>query len=105
MITETVYRNRDNTFSLELNANNSAVDITGLTRALLEFQDVAIDSANEAGAFDWSSNGVNGELEVDIGMLPVVALVPAGKYKSKITVFDATFPNGLIWDYLWLEVI
>lgn len=106
MITETVYRSRGNVVSLELNERNTPVSITGITRMWLEMAKMfVIDSNNSpAGTFDWTTNGASGQLDLDLGEHPVIVNLKAGKYKTRLTVFDSTYPEGLVWGYFILEV-
>jgi hypothetical protein len=106
MITETVYRQRGNVISLELCERNSPANITGLTRVMLDImKEFVIDSSfSPAGTFDWSTNGADGQLDLDLGEHPVIVNLKAGRYKTRVTVFDTTYPEGFVWDYFWLEV-
>lgn len=100
MITEIVYRNRDNVNSLELRANGQAQDITGTTRATLQVGDNLIDSALVANVFDWSTNGANGQLDLTLGHQKL----EVGTYTATLTIFDLTYPNGLCWGDFVIKV-
>jgi len=93
MITETVYRNRDNIISLELRANGEAQDITGTTRMTLAIGDKTIDSNLASGVFDWTTNGAGGQLDLTLGHQGL----EKGTYTATLTIFDLTYPNGLCW--------
>jgi hypothetical protein len=93
MITEIVYRDRDNINSLELRANGVAQDITGTTRMTLQVGDKLIDSNLAANAFDWSTNGSAGQLDLVLGHQGL----EAGTYTASLVVYDLTYPKGLCW--------
>jgi hypothetical protein len=97
MITETVYKNRDNINSLELRSQGSAVNISGTSRMTLKFADILVDSQTHSSAFDWSTNGSNGQLDLSLGMLSSVIGVPEGAYTATLTVYDTTYTHGLVW--------
>jgi hypothetical protein len=98
VITETLYKNHDNEIDLELRADGEAVDITGVSKVLLEVGEVEIDSAIEPSSFDWTTNGANGQLTLDVARLTKITNLKASTYKAALTVYDATYPNGLVWD-------
>lgn len=100
MITETVYQNRDNTNSLELRANGAAQDISGTTRMTLQVGDKLIDSALAQSAFDWSTNGSSGILELTLGHQGL----QKGTYTATLTIYDLTYPNGLCWGDFIIKV-
>lgn len=101
MITETVYRDRDNTISVGLRIKGqSDPDITGTTRAIIQIGDKSIDSSTVSGVFDWDTNGSSGQLDLTLGHQGL----PAGKFVSTITTFDTTYPNGFVWDELVIVV-
>ena len=107
MITETVYLKRDNVISPVLKARaataNDAVaqDITGCSRMQLLVSQVLIDSQNYPSAFDWSTSGATGQLDLRLGF---VSGLRVGTYRSRLTVYDNNYPNGRIWGYFMLEV-
>jgi hypothetical protein len=100
MITETVYRNRDNINSLELRANGEAQDISGTSRMILTIGDEAIDSNLTADVFDWATNGVGGQVDLTLGHQGL----EKGTYTATLIVFDLTYPNGLCWGDFIIKV-
>lgn len=102
MIKEYIYKDRDNTISLVFKADGSVQDISGTTRMTLEIGGVTIDSAVVSNVFDWSTDGANGRL--DLSNLGHQSALKPGEYTSTLTIYDASYPNGLIWDKLILEV-
>ena len=107
MITETVYLNRDNIVSLVLKARRAtsndatAQDITGTSRMQLLIGQILIDSRTSPGAFDWTTNGETGQLDLTIGFEKGLRV---GTYRSRLTVYDNNYPNGRVWGYLMIEV-
>ena len=100
MITETVYNGRDNINSLELRANGVAQDISGATRLTLKVRDRLLDSAKDATIFDWTTSGSSGQLDIVLGH----QRLKVGTCRATLTVFDATYPNGLNWGDFMLTV-
>lgn len=107
MITETVYRNRDNIISLALKARTATgsdsleQDISASTRMQLLIGQTLIDSQLSPGAFDWDTAGASGQLDLDIGMEKGLRL---GTYRARLTIYDTTYPNGLVWGFFMLNV-
>lgn len=107
MITEIVYIGRDNEISLILKArsptssDSTVQDITAVSRMQLFVGDLLIDSQVMPSVFDWTTNGVNGQLDISIGL---VNGLKAGTFKAKLTVYDATHLNGRVWDHFMLTV-
>ena len=107
MITETVYINKGNVISLILksrepdSADNTVQDISSLTKVQLLVGSFLIDSAVYATAFDWTTNGANGQLDIDIGSIN--GLKP-GVFKTRLTIFDVSYPTGRVWDHFILNV-
>ena len=97
MITIKIYKDRDNIASIELLSNAVTQDITNLTRTTLTVGDLIIDSLIHTGVFDWTTSGAAGQLDIAAGHVP---LLQRGTYTSILTVFDATYPNGLVWGEL-----
>lgn len=100
MITETVYNGRDNINSLELRADGAAQDISGATRLTLKVRGKLLDSAKDATIFDWMTNGADGQLDLVLGH----QRLKIGTCRATLTVFDATYPNGLCWGDFMLTV-
>ncbi len=100
MITETVYLDRDNVNSIQLLADGVAQDITGTQRATLAVGDVVVDSKYSSGVFDWTTNGATGQLDLTLGHQPL----SVGSFTARLTLFDLTYPNGLEWASLVINV-
>jgi hypothetical protein len=107
MITETIYLRRNNVISPILKAraatSNDAVaqDITGTSRMQLLVGQVLIDSQAYTSAFDWSTSGATGQLDLRLGF---VAGLRVGTYRSRLTIYDLNYPLGRVWGYFMLEV-
>lgn len=97
MITIKIYKDRDNIASIELLSNAVTQDITNLTRATITLGDLLLDSSIHAGVFDWTTYGAAGQLDIAAGH---VSKLERGSFTSVLTVFDATYPNGLVWGEL-----
>ena len=105
MITETIYKNADNKISVELRSNGIAQAINSATKVTIEFGDAVLSSATAtAGAFDYTTYGATGRLDMKLGHEPAVRVMRNGQYKATLRVFDTTYPNGRVWDDLIIEV-
>ena len=105
MITETIYKNRDNPISVELRSNGVAQAINNVTKITLEFGGETLSSATATtGAFDSTTYGATGRLDMKLGHEASVKTMRSGQYKARLTVFDAAYTNGRVWDDLIIEV-
>ena len=66
-------------------------------RMILTIGDTPIDSAQYAAAFDWATNGANGQLTMDLGRLQPILNMRNAMYRTTLDLFDATYTNGLRW--------
>jgi hypothetical protein len=107
MITETVYLNRDNIVSLILKARSAtandatAQDITGCSRVQLLIGQILIDSRTSPAAFDWSTSGATGQLDMTLGFERGLRV---GGYRSRLTIYDNNYPRGRVWGFLMIEI-
>jgi hypothetical protein len=106
MITETIHKNADNTISVELRSNGAAItDLASASKVTLELGGLTLSSATAtAGAFDFTSYGAVGRLDMKLGHEAAVKTLKNGQYKATLRVFDTTYPNGRVWDDLIIEV-
>lgn len=105
MITETIYKGDDNKISVELLSNGELQDIRSSTKITLSFGGIIVDSATATlGAFDYTTYGQNGRLDMKLGHESSVKKLRNGQYKATLRVFDLTYPNGRVWDDLIIEV-
>ena len=100
MITEIVYLDRDNVNSLVLRANGSAQDISNLSRVTLKIGEVVLDSRIHSNVFDWSTSGTSGQLDMTLGHQDL----RVGTFRSTLTVYDNSYPRGLVWGDLMIQV-
>lgn len=101
MITVTIYKGRDNPVSLGLKTDGALENITSFTRVTLQVGDVTLDSRINTTTFDWTTNGATGQLDLDIGMENDLKV---GKHIARLTIYDATYTNGLVWGNFVLNV-
>jgi hypothetical protein len=101
MITIKIYKDRDNIASIQLDSNGQAQDITGLSRTTMTLGDLLVDSAIHSGVFDWTTFGSSGQLDITAGH---VSTLTKGEYTSVLTVYDATYPNGLVWGKMIAQI-
>ena len=95
MITIDIYKDRDNKVSIELDSNGVAQNISALTRATLSIGDLLLDSNVHSNVFDWTTSGASGQLDISAGH---VNRLLTGTFKGRLTIYDVTYPNGLVWD-------
>ena len=101
MITIKIYKDRDNIASIQLDADGEAQDISSLTRVTMTLGDLLVDSSLHSGVFDWTTYGSDGQLDIAAGH---VSKLQTGQFTSQVTVYDATYPNGLVWDEMIVNV-
>lgn len=101
MISITIWKNRDNKASIELDADGVAQDISALTRATLTVGALTLDSAKHSNVFDWTTAGSSGQLDITAGH---VNGLQTGQFKGVLTIYDGTYTRGLVWDSLMVEV-
>ena len=95
VIIEHVYNDRNNTIDLLLKANDTAVDLSSVTRMIIA--DVnggwSVDENDSPDAFD-RDTGVTGKVIISLGEEDITA----GKYRVRLTVYDPTNTDGVIWE-------
>lgn len=105
MIAVTIYKGRDNIISLGLKADGQNANVSASTRMTLrvgdDVPDMMVDSNIHANAFDWTTNGANGQVDIDIAELNGI---DKGTFRCRLTIYDATYANGLVWDELMLKI-
>jgi len=103
MITETVYLSRDNTIDLLLTSDGSAVDLSSVTRMVLNFDGTLIDSDDYPDAFDWDLE-TTGKVTFALADALAAESVAAGVYRVRLIVYDATNDDGIVWDEFYCIV-
>lgn len=87
---ETVYTGRDNTIDLLLTENGRSIqDYTAITRAVMMFDSIIVDSDIDSTVFDWSGS----KLTAKLGF----SGIPAKEYFVKVETWDPGNPNGIVW--------
>ena len=82
-----------------------ATDISAATRITLKIGGILIDSNTaSASAFDWTTYGADGRLDLKLGHEKQIINLRKGPYRALIKIYDATYTNGLPWDELMMEV-
>ena len=102
MSTEVVYKGHDNTIDLVLKSDNTAQDLSGVTKITASFTDILVSSTDKAaGLITWDQAGYDtGEIRIAIGG----ETITADTYNVPIIVYDAANANGVIWGYIVIEV-
>lgn len=88
---EIVYLGADNIIDLVLLEDSIAVDLSGVTKMILNFEGTAINSDTSPDAFDWSEG--DGKLALALGAENIATAL----YDAKLTVYDAENTNGIVW--------
>lgn len=102
MITEYIYKGNDNTNDFILKADGVAVNLSGVTKMVLDFSGgIVVDSSVKVGVFDWS--GGSGGLILTLG--GITDLVAGSQYHPMLIVYDATNTNGVNWGRITVVVI
>jgi len=100
---EKVYLGHSNTNNLILKQNNSAVDLTGVNKITLTFNDKVLESANSTDSITWNVGGYEtGEVRLHLGLL---ATLSTGLYEAPLIVYESTDANGLVWGNLSIHVL
>ena len=100
---EYVYLGHDNYIDLILMANGSAQNLSGITKMTLTFDTTKISSANQASdPILWNQAGYQtGEIRIFLGKQ---SLTP-GSYEAPLIVYDASDPDGIVWDIIPIIVV
>lgn len=100
MITEFVYRQRDNTIDLQLLAAGKVMSLADVTRMDVVAADGewSVSSETAPDAFDWSAG--NGMVTIALGL----QAIPAGRHTARLVVFDPSTRNGIVWGEIKLNV-
>lgn len=102
MITSRVYLDHSNTIDIVLVANGLPVDLSGVTQITLRIGDITVTSTNQASdLIRWAQVGwVTGKVTLKLGSLDL----DEGIYpRCYLSVYDATWIEGLVWEVLSLE--
>lgn len=94
---ETIYLGRDNSVALALSSDGVAITHNALTRCQVLVGSTLVDSAVSPALFDLSNAD---RLILKFG----ASTLTAGRYLSRLVVFDSTHTNGLVWGDFFLTV-
>lgn len=97
-----------NTEEFVFKKGSMPLDISQITRAVMAFGDVVVDSLIHPSVFDWTRTVTAEEasanprlregdtkLCITLGLLP--GLIPEGTYAAPLVVYDADNPQGLLF--------
>jgi len=92
MITEIVYKNRDNPNSVLVKQNNVALDFSTITRMVLSFggNNAIADSDVNSDFINWFDNGV---VEFNIGGLDITTAAPLS---ATLIAYDPSHSDGQV---------
>jgi hypothetical protein len=100
----TVYKDRDNTFALELIKNKvslTTAEMQNITKVGILYNGTEYESGTYPNAFDWSTR--EDEAAVIFALGPVLA---AGRdTKTEVIIYTATDTNGVVWKTIDLKVV
>lgn len=104
MINEVIYPGRDNALWVGLRINHKLVDISQIRKVELVFKHTVFSSdvLNNAAEtiFDWSQAEGLGVLVIRAGVFTLTK----GTYIAKLVIYTQNNLDGLVWDYLKLQV-
>ncbi len=93
-MSEYVHKGNDNTNDFILKADGASVDLSGVSKMVLDFGGgISVNSDDDSVVFDWS--GGFGGLVLAMG--GISELVAGKQYQPSLTVFDALNTNGVNW--------
>lgn len=105
LLTEHIYDGRDNTMDLILTEDNSAVDLSAVTRMVLTIGGVTFDSdvlgAGGSAVFDWTVGA--GQVNFKLGT--TANLPAAGNYQASLVVYSPDNTNGIEWGNFSVVII
>jgi len=98
MAREVVYLDHDNTVDRILVADDVAQSLSNVTKIIALFGTKIIESKDAAaGPIKWNQGGYDtGEIRFVLRNQPI----PPGDYDVPVITYDASNPNGIVWDYI-----
>ena len=104
MLNEVIYPGRDNVLWFGLRINRELVDIQNIQKVELVFKDRVISSdvlnTPTETVFDWSQKEGLGILVIRAGVFTLTK----GTYIAKLLIYSQLNLDGLLWDYVKLQV-
>jgi hypothetical protein len=101
---EVIFLGHDNWISRILRENGTAQDLAAVSTITMTFGDVLVSSSNQGSdEIRWNQTGYDtGEIRINLGNRMDL---PAGDHRVPIVVYDATYPDGLVWDIVDVVVV
>lgn len=93
---ETLWLGRDNTIDLALIVDGKRINHTSITRCIVDFGSVQVDSSTASDAFSFTAS----KLILKLGETQI----QPGVYSMKVITFDAANMNGIVWGFIPVEV-
>lgn len=108
----TVYRDRDNSFGLQLKKSNTdgvltvltAGEMRDITKIEILFKGDYFDSTAYPDSFDWSTYEDSGIVIFRLGLLGDDIELGRDK-RSELFIYDSANTNGLVWKELDIKVV
>ncbi|NIT58631.1 MAG: hypothetical protein GWN00_21110 [Aliifodinibius sp.] len=98
----TVYKGRDNTFTVQLLEDEEIKQLTGVSSVSIIYKGTEYSSDVYGGSFDFSSNPSLGYITFKLGNIPAL---PEGRdSRTELIVYDPSNTNGVYWGYMSLKV-
>lgn len=103
MATEVFYVGKDNASRLLLKLDDVAQNITSFTKAEIRFNGITYSSTDFADAFDWATEGADGILILQAGLISSI-IAAARDVATELIVYDPQNTNGIVWDTFDLDM-
>ena len=103
---EILYLDRGNTIDIVLKSDTVAVDLSNITEIIVMFETNTVFSNNSsAGAIKWQNGSADtdwqtGEVRIDCSSHTILP----NRYECPIIVFDSSNVDGILWEYIPIEV-
>lgn len=95
-VVDKVYIGLANSIDKELTEDGVAITHSAITRVVVKLNDDAdteVDSDTQPALFDWDTNAW---LTMRLGLASPA--LPEGAYNATLIVYDASNPEGILWD-------
>ncbi|NIT60462.1 MAG: hypothetical protein GWN00_30940 [Aliifodinibius sp.] len=99
----TVYKGRDNTFTIQLLENDEPYDISAIDKVGIIYKGTEYDSDVYPESFDYTTGASDGKITFKLGAIS--ALTEGRDSKSELITYDPTNTNGVYWGYLSIRVM
>jgi hypothetical protein len=99
----TVYKGRDNTFTIQLLEDDEPYDISSVNKVGIIYKGTEYDSDSYSGSFDFITDASDGKIAFKLG---IISGLPEGRdSKAEVITYDALNTNGVYWGYIALRVM